>query len=236
MTRKLLIAAVMAGLVLLMVTFPLRLALVMAGAEAAGLSARSVTGSIWSGQMVDAGWRGAELGTIDTALAPMALLGGDVRVDFVRNDAMRGALRGGVYLNGGGGLSDVNGKLSLGSSLAGVPLDQVQLDGVGLRFDRHGRCHDAAGKMQLTVVLPVPGLDLSNGLSGPIICRNGRAEAALVSQSGMEQLRFGVDGQGAWRAQLSVSVGTDPLLAGLLRSAGFLPAGDSLILVRQGRL
>lgn len=236
MNRKLLVAALVAGLILLLVTFPLRLALAMAGAEAAGLSARSVTGSIWSGQLVDAGWRGAELGTIDTALAPLALLGGDVRVDFVRDDALRGALRGSVYMNGGGGLSDTNGALSLGSSLAGVPLDHVQMDGVGLRFDQDGRCIDASGMMKLTLALPVPGLDLSNGLSGPVACRNGRAEAMLVSQSGMERLQLGVDGNGAWRAQLSVSAGTDPLLGGLLRSAGFLPAGDAMILVRQGRL
>lgn len=236
MMRKWLVVALIAGLCLLILTFPLRLALGLAGAEAAGLSARSVSGSIWSGRLIDAGWRGAELGTIDTGLAPLALLSGDVQIDFVRDDALRGALAGGLLLSGGGGVDDVTGTMSLGASLAGVPLDTVQLDGITMRFDRDGRCRDATGKLRLTLALPVPGLDLANGLSGPVACRNGRAEAALVSQSGMERLQLGIDGKGAWRGQLAIAAGGDPLLNGLLRSAGFLPTGDALILVRQGQL
>lgn len=236
MMRKLVLVAVLAGLLLLLATFPLRLALAMAGDGAAGLSARSVSGSIWSGRIEDAGWRGTEIGTIDTALSLLSLLSGDPMIAFSRDDGLRGRLQGGLLLAGGGGVEDVNGALSIGASLSDVPLDTLQLDQVSARFDDRGQCKLASGKVQLTLALPVPGLNLANGLSGPVTCSNGRAEANLASQSGMERLQLGVDGNGGWRAQLSVAAGSDPLLRGLLRAAGFRPVGDALVLVRQGRL
>jgi general secretion pathway protein N len=234
--RRLILVGVLAAVALALATFPMRLALALGGSAAAGLSARDVSGSIWSGQLADARWRGAALGTINAGLSPGALLGGDLRIDFARDDALNGRLGGAMLLNGGGGVEDVTGALSLGTSLAGIPLDRLQLDGVGARFGRSGRCTEAAGTMQLRLALPVPGLDLTNGLSGPLRCKDGRAEAMLASQSGMERLQLGFDGKGAWRAQLSVAAGRDPLLANLLRSAGFQAVGDMMVLVQQGRM
>jgi general secretion pathway protein N len=233
---RLILAAVLTAVALGLATFPMRLALALGGSAAAGLSARSVSGSIWSGQLVDARWRGAALGTIDAGLSPGALLSGDLRMDFARDDALHGRLGGAMLLNGGGGVEDVTGTLSLGTSLAAIPLDRLQLEGIGARFDRGGRCVKAAGTMQLRLALPVPGLDLANGLSGPLRCKDGRAEAMLASQSGMERLQLGFDGKGAWRAQLSVAAGRDPLLTNLLRAAGFSAVGDTMVLVQQGRM
>lgn len=228
--------AVLAALVLGLATFPMRLALALGGSAAAGLSARSVSGSIWSGQLVDARWHGAALGTIDAGLSLGALLGGGLQVEFSRDDALHGRLGGAMLLNGGGGVKDVTGGLSLGTSLAAIPLDRLQLEGVGVRFDGGGRCVEANGTMQLRLALPVPGLDLANGLSGPLRCQDGRAEAMLASQSGMERLQLGFDGKGAWRAKLSVAAGRDPLLANLLRAAGFQAVGDTMVLFQQGRM
>lgn len=236
MKRGGMILLMLIALVVVLATFPLRLALGLAGAETAGLTARGVTGSIWSGRIVDAVWRGADLGSVDAGLNPLALLGGDVRVDVRRDDQLRGPLTGGLMLAGDQGVADVSGALSLGASLAGVPLDTLRLTGVTVRFDGDGRCVAAGGQAQLTLALPVPGLDLANGLSGPLACRDGRAEATLASQSGMERLRLGIDGKGRWRAQLGVASGSDPALAGLLRAAGFVDDGDQLMLVRAGQL
>lgn len=217
-------------------TFPLRIALAWSGAEAAGLWARGVTGSIWSGRVHDAVWNGAVLGTIDAGLDPMALLRGELRMDFARDDVLRGKLAGAAILNGDRGVDDVTGALSLGASMAGVPLDTLRLNRMGMRFGSDGRCVSAGGTAQLALALPVPGLDLANGLSGPMACRDGRAQAVLASQSGMEKLQVDVDGEGEWKARLSIGAGSDPALAALLRAAGFLPAGDALVLMRQGRL
>ena len=232
--RRIWIAAALLALVLVITTLPMRLALGMAGAADAGLSARAVTGSIWSGQLVDARWRGARLGTLGAGLAPLALLGGDARLNIARDDILLGKLDGALILNGARGVADLNGTVSLGASLAGVPLDAIRLEGVSARFDDSGRCVAAAGRVQLRVALP--GLDLANGLSGPLACRGGRAEAVLASQSGMERLTLAIDGAGQYRARLAVRSNGDAAIAGLLRAVGFLPAGEELVLLHEGRL
>jgi len=236
MTRRIWIAAALLALVLIIATLPMRLALQITGAQDAGLSARSVTGSIWSGTLVDARWRGAALGTLDAGLAPAGLLTGSARLDIARESELLGALRGGLILNGWRGVADMNGQVSLGASLAGVPLDTLRLEAVEARFDSAGRCMAASGRVQLSIALPVPGLDLAGGLGGPLACRDGRAEAALASQSGMERLTLSIDGAGRYRARLAVQGSGDASVAALLRAAGFLPTGNTLVLLHEGRL
>jgi general secretion pathway protein N len=236
MTRRIGIVAALLALALIAATLPMRLALGLAGADDAGLTARSVSGSIWSGTLVDARWRGAQLGTLDADLDPLALLGGTVRLNVSRDSELLGDLRGALILTGARGVADMNGTLSLGASLAGVPLDTLRLDGAAARFDAAGRCVAASGRVQLSIALPVSGLDLAGGLGGPLACRNGRAEAALASQSGMERLTLSVDGSGRYRARLAIMGGSDPAVAALLRAAGFLPAGEALVLLHEGRL
>jgi general secretion pathway protein N len=157
-------------------------------------------------------------------------------MNFARDDVLRGKLGGTAILSGDRGVDGLTGKVSLGASLAGVPLDTLRLNGVGARFNGDGRCVSAGGTVQLALALPVPGLDLANGLSGPLTCRDGRAQAQLASQSGMERLTVDVDGSGAWKARLAIASGDDPALAALLRAAGFLPVDNALVLMRQGRL
>jgi general secretion pathway protein N len=235
MTRRWALALALLLVAVMAATLPLRLALAGSDAAAAGLSARGVTGSIWSGRLTDAAWRGAALGSIDAGLSPLALLGGEARLKFQRDDALRGPLSGAVILSGGQGIADVSGAASLGAALGGVPLDTLRLDGVTARFDAAGACAEASGTLALSLAIPVPGLDLANGLTGPLACRDGRAEAALASQSGRERLTLSVDGKGAWRARLSVAAGSDPALAAILRGIGFAPAGDALVLVQSGQ-
>lgn len=234
--RRIGMAAGFLALILIIATLPMRIALIFSGAGEAGLSARAVTGSIWSGQLIDARWRGARLGTLGAGLAPLALLGGEARLNIARDDVLLGKLDGALILNGARGAQDLNGTVSLGASLAGVPLDALRLAAATARFDRSGRCVAAAGQVQMSIALPVPGLDLANGLSGPLACRAGRAEAVLASQSGMERLVLSFDGAGQYRAHLSVRASDDAAVAGLLRAAGFLPAGGDLVLLHEGRL
>jgi general secretion pathway protein N len=236
MKQRVILIIVTAAMLIGLVTFPLRFALTLGGADDAGLTARGVTGTIWSGRVHDAVWHGASLGSIDMGLAPLALLRGEARMNFARDDALRGKLDGAAILSGDRGIDGVTGAVSLGASLAGVPLDTLRLTGVGARFDGDGRCVTAGGTVQLALALPVPGLDLANGLSGPLTCRDGRAQAQLASQSGMERLTVDVDGSGVWKARLAIGSGNDPALAALLRAAGFLPVDNALVLMRQGRL
>ena len=93
-----------------------------------------------------------------------------------------------------------------------IPADTIRFEGATVRFDDAGTCAEAAGRIQLSVAAPIAGLDLSQGLSGPLRCAGGRAQAALASQSGMERLTLAFDGKGAYRAEFAINVDRDPAM------------------------
>ena len=181
--RRWIVAAASFALILIVATFPMRLALSLAGAGDAGIAAREVRGSIWSGALID----------------------------------------------------DVNGTTSLSGGLGMVPVDTIRFEGAAVRFDDAGQCVAAAGRLQLMVNAPLAGLDLSRGLSGPLTCANGRAQAALASQSGMERLTLSFDGKGAYRGQFAINVDRDPAMAAALTVLGFKPGSSGYVLTTMGR-
>src|SRR3546814_7349193 len=87
-------AAVLLALMLLAATFPMRLTLAWSGATDAGVAAREVRGSVWSGELVEARLGALPLGTVRASLSPLALLGGSVELAFSRTDERLGALAG----------------------------------------------------------------------------------------------------------------------------------------------
>ena len=236
MTRRgwIVAAALGAGL-LLVATFPMRLALAMAGADDAGISARAVTGSLWSGELIDARLGALPLGTVRAGLSPLALLTGNAEIAFARRDDRLGPLSGRLHASNPRGASDVNGVTSLAGGLGSVPIDTIRFERASARFDRAGACAAAGGRVQLSVAAPIAGLDLSRGLAGSLRCADGRAQAALSSQSGMERLTLSFDATGAWRAQLTVEASADPAVAAALAALGFRPGPGGPVLVTTGR-
>ena len=234
MRRRLIIAAVVIALILIVTTFPMRLALAMAGAERSGLTAREVNGSVWDSELIEARLGALPLGNVTASLSPLALLGGEVELAFKRPDPRLGALAGRLHGSNPRGLSDLNGTSSLSGGLGMVPVDQLRFEGAAVRFDDRGRCVSAGGRIQLTVGTSIAGLDLTRGLSGPLRCADGRAEAALTSQSGMERLTLAFDGSGAYRAQFAIQA-DDPAMAAALSVIGFRPSDGGFVLVSTGR-
>lgn len=235
MGRRWIVAAAGFALLLGMATFPMRLALSMAGASEAGISARTVRGTVWSGELVDARLGALPFGTVTANLSPLALLTGGIELAFARKDDRLGPLSGRLYGSDPRGVADVNGTISLTGGLGAVPIDMIRLEGASVRFDDTGRCVSAGGRAQLSVAAPIAGLDLSRGLAGPLSCVNGRAQAALSSQSGMERLVLTFDGTGAWRAQLAIDPNGDTTMAAALAALGFRPGAGGLVLATTGR-
>ncbi|MGN6690628.1 MAG: type II secretion system protein N [Sphingopyxis sp.] len=233
--RRWTIVAALLAVVLVIATFPMRLALSLAGAGDAGIAAREIRGSVWSGTLVDARLGALPLGTVRASLSPLALLGGDTELSFARTDELLGALSGRLHGSDPRGMSDVNGLTSLSGGLGIVPVDTIRFEGASLRFDGAGKCVAASGRLQLMVNAPIAGLDLSRGLSGPLTCANGRAQAALASQSGMERLTLSFDGNGAYRAQFAINVDRDPAMAAALAVLGFKPGSNGYVLTTTGR-
>lgn len=233
--RRWIIAAVLLALILFIATFPMRLALAWSGAADAGVSARAVRGSIWSGELVEARLGALPLGTVRASLSPLALLTGSTELAFSRTDDRLGALAGRLHGSDPRGVSDVSGTTSVSGGLGIIPVDTVRFEGVSVRFDDTGKCTRASGRLQFAVAAPIAGLDLSRGLSGPLSCKDGRAQAALASQSGMERLTLSFDGGGAYRARLAINVDRDPAMAAALTVLGFKPGAGGFVLATSGR-
>lgn len=233
--RRWVVAALLLALLLIVATFPMRLALALSGASDAGITAREVRGSVWSGELVDARLGALPLGTVRASLSPLALLTGRVEMAFARADDRLGALAGRLHGSNPRGVSDVNGVTSMSGGLGMIPVDTIRFEGATLQFDDAGKCAAASGRLQLSVTAPIAGLDLSRGLSGPLTCANGRAQAALASQSGMERLTLSFDGSGAYRAQFAINVDRDPAMAAALAVLGFKAGSGGFVLATSGR-
>ncbi|WP_447953658.1 type II secretion system protein N [Sphingopyxis chilensis] len=233
--RGWIIAGVALALLLLIATFPMRLALAWSGASDAGVSAREVRGSVWSGELVEARLGALPLGTVRASLSPLALLGGGVELSFSRTDERLGALAGRLYGSDPRGMSDVSGTTSMSGGLGAIPVDRISFEGATVRFDDAGQCAAAGGRIQLAVNAPIAGLDFSRGLSGPLSCAKGRAQATLASQSGMERLTLSFDGSGAYRAQFAINVDRDPAMAAALAALGFRAGQGGFVLATTGR-
>ena len=233
--RRWMIAALLLALLLIVATFPMRLALALSGVADAGVAAREVRGPVWSSELVDARLGALPLGTVRASLSPLALLTGRVEMAFARSDDRLGALAGRLHGSSPRGVSGVNGVAPMAGGLGMIPVDAVRLEGATIRFGRDGKCAEAGGRLQLSIAAPIAGLDLSRGLSGPLGCTGGRAQAALASQSGMERLTLSFDGSGAWRAQLAINVDRDPTMAAGLVALGFKAGSNGFVLATSGR-
>ena len=66
--------------VAVLVLLPMRLALGWASLDSQGFSAREVTGSVWSGRLVEARFGDVALGDLDASVSPLALLIGRARI------------------------------------------------------------------------------------------------------------------------------------------------------------
>ena len=228
------IMAISLALLLILLTFPMRLALGLAGAADAGVAAREVRGSIWSGELADARLGAIPLGTVEAHLSPLALLTGQIELAFSRSDERTGALAGRLHASNPRGISHVDGVATLAGGLGVIPVDTLRFEDATLRFDRDGRCAEANGRMQVMVTAPIAGLDLSRGLSGSLSCVGGRAQAALASQSGMERLTFLFDGRGVYRAKFAIRVDDDPAMAAALATLGFRSGPGGFLLTTTG--
>jgi len=235
MRKRWVIAASLFALILVIATFPMRLALGLSGAADAGVSAREIRGSIWSGELVDARLGALPLGTVHASLSPLALLGGRTELAFSRADERLGSLAGRLHGRNPRGMSDVDGVTSLAGGFGLIPVDTIRFEGATVRFDGAGKCVEAGGRLQLTVGTTIAGLDLSRGLSGPLTCANGRAQAALSSQSGMERLTLSFDGGGAYRARFAINVDRDPMMAAALAALGFKAGSGGFVLTTSGK-
>ncbi|MET0370133.1 MAG: type II secretion system protein N [Sphingobium sp.] len=235
LSRRTGIALSVIFLVALVVFLPMRAALSIAGLERWGASAREVRGTIWSGQIYQFMLGDIALGSVDGGLSPIQLLMGRARLDVKRRTGAADDIAGALTIGLGRiGIDDVTGAVPLGRSLAPLPLSRLQMDDVTAWFAGE-RCGHAAGRVRARVSGGLPGLNLSQGLSGSIACDRDAIVLPLVSQSGMESISLRILRSGRYAAEMRVQT-ADDALAGALGQAGFTRAGDALLLKVEGSL
>ncbi|WP_205479444.1 type II secretion system protein N [Sphingomonas arenae] len=218
-----------AGIALLVLFFPLRLALDAADLPKLGLTARAVSGSIWDGRIGDLSLGRQALGTFDVQLRPGPLLLGRTALRFQRRDDLQGPLEGTLRSGGGShGVEQLTGRLATASLLAPVPVDALEFRQVTILF-HDGACMKAEGEVSAAAGARLGGLNLTKALTGPVSCEGQRVRARLASETGRETLEVLLSENGRYRAFMTLR-GLPPTVAAGLGLIGFQngPEGTSL--------
>jgi general secretion pathway protein N len=219
----------------LLLFFPLRIALGLAGVERMGVTARDVRGTVWSGRVDQLMLGKVPMGSVWVALSPVQLLVGRARFDMRRKTGQADDVSGAISVGFGRfGIDDVTGAVPLGRVLAPLPIGGMVMEDVSARFTG-GRCGHAEGRMRAQVAGRIAGLNLAQGLSGAATCDGDALLLPLVSQSGMEKINLRLWENGRYTAEMRVET-ADATLALALEAAGFVAVGNARLLRVEGRL
>ncbi|MBX9796317.1 type II secretion system protein N [Sphingomonas sp.] len=227
--RRLVLALVALLLAALVATLPMRLALGLAGVERGGLAIGSVEGSIWGATLTDIRYGPVALGDARAALSPWRLMVGEARL-ALRASGADLALVNGLW---GRGLDAPAATLSTGALFAPLPVRQLELVGLSVRF-AGGRCARATGQVSARVDGEIAGIALPQALSGTARCSDGALLLPLASAGGQEKLTLTIARDGTFRAVLDLQPG-DGQAAARLAGAGFQSIGSGYRLSAQGR-
>lgn len=232
------LALFLLALAVLLIAFaPLRFALDRIDADRRGLAAAEVEGTIWSGRLLDASYRGVRLGDVQARLRALPLLLGRSQLVL---ETLNGPGRA-VLISGAGrsGLTDVTATLPFALTRGPVPLrGELRLEDVNVLF-RDGDCQTASGRVVSDLLTRNAEFLQWQGpeLSAQIACR-GRS--VLIPFRGARDgtevnaiLTFEADGR--YRLESRV-ITPDLTLGAALALAGFERRPEGLTRVDAGRL
>ncbi len=208
---------------------PLSAGLVWARAGDVGLTASTVSGTLWSGQLSDARLRGFPLGQVRARLDALALLGGQARLTLTAEEG-RATLLGGAMR----GIDDA--RLTVGLDRLGLALPNpgaVTLGDVTVAF-AHDGCARAGGTVSSDI--------LQRSWNGPAIAGVFRCEgaAAVAHLAGADaRTRVAADltvaADGGWRLVSRVT-SADATMESAVALAGFQRTASGLERTDAGRL
>jgi len=218
-------------LAMLVLLAPLRLVLGWMGAAGAGLSARRVEGTIWSGRLHQAAFRGLSLGEGRVAVAPLRR-GLQVWAD----GEARG--RGVVRLRREGlALAGVDAVLPLRRIAPATPVaGELALRDFDLDMGRDG-CRAARGEVALQGVRIGPAAPAGLRLAGRAACGGGRLVVPLSGQASGVALDATLSLDAAGRYELVTRLrATDPAAVAAAGLASFERGLDGFTRTDRGRL
>jgi len=226
-------------LVLLAVFAPLRFALDRLGLERQGLAAADVRGTVWSGRLVGASWRGLQLGDAAVGLQPLPLLLGRTRLTL--ETGAGGPSPGRAVLVRAGGTAGVeDATLDLPVRLLNTPVPlrgELRVQDASVLF-RDGACLRAEGRVATDLLQRSAEFLQWQGpeLSGRLACRGGALVLPLTGARDGTQVStdLRLEGDGDYRLDTRVLT-SDLGLGAALALAGFERRADGLARVDQGR-
>lgn len=205
-------------------TLPLQVALSGLGIDARGLSARSVSGSIWGGEMAEAYFGTLPLGNPAARLVVWKLLLGEAQLvlDGGEGGAFRGKVTG--YRNGFA-IDDVDARLRAAD--LGLPgTGAILLDAVDLRFE-DGLCVEAEGAVATDILSGADGFGLPElSMTGVPECDGAVARLPLAgSAAGMNvDMALAMDAGGSLTGTIDLG-GVEDAMAPALAANGFVATG-----------
>ncbi|MEZ5710358.1 MAG: type II secretion system protein N [Blastomonas sp.] len=223
--------------ILMLAMLPLRIAFDWSGLGDRGVSARTISGTIWSGSISDLRIGRLELGDFDTSLSPVALLGGHGRASFTRPETAMDMPPLAFVLDrsrSGFALANANGDIATGALFAPLPIRSITLAEANAEFE-NGSCIAASGDVRMAIEQDLLGLTLRNGMSGGMRCDGDALLIPLKGQSGLESLDVRITGDGGYTADFGLASVGEPM-ASALAAAGFRKDGERMLLRVRGRL
>lgn len=214
--------------------FPMRLAISLAGLDDAGLAAQDVQGTIWSGRLVDAQFRGINLGTLDAAIVPSSLLSKPA-LTMIRKNAEGEDFT--AMISGSAAqlqVSDAMGDIPLAALAGRIPVSTAKISNGNIALD-NGRCMSASGDLEMRPSGLLARFIGDQAMRGSLACQGDNIAMQLASSTETIMLSASLDPQRRYQMQLILN-NLSPEIAFGLRSLGFGQDGDSLTISHDGIL
>ena len=218
----------------LLVFLPMRLMLGWIGLGDQGLTARSVTGTVWSGALTEARFGEVALGDLRAGVSPLQLLVGRARVDLSgRNDPNAPRLEGAIGVTRHSvGIDETTASIPVGRAFAPLPISAIDLADVTVRFT-DGACEQAEGRVIATMGGALASVPIAASMSGDARCEGGALLLPLTGQSGAETANLRIWQDGRYRAELTLAAG-DSAQGTALQGAGFVQTAQGWRLSVEG--
>lgn len=219
------------ALAVAMIAFwPLRAGMAAANAGSLGLSARDVSGTIWSGRLEGAALGAQPLGDLRARVFFLPLLAGETRLALTGEGAFRG-----LFIRRGQAMAveglDIRAPVSaLGLAEAGTAtLSQATFAFQG------PTCEAASGRARIEGLAGAGWT--APMLEGPLVCEGGRLVARLAGRDASIDLSatLAFERTGRWTLDL-VARPADPLISAALSAQGFQPGPEGLTYSTTGRI
>jgi general secretion pathway protein N len=231
------ILVLLGALAFAVVKLPLRMVVPYVAPD---LTAQEISGSVWDGRLRGAEWRGVALGDLNVALDADELRAGRLRLDFVRESAVRSLSEGGrARLRGRLGtagtthlVEQLDGPVSLVLPFPFKPQLDVEFSDAAFLLNNAGKCLVASGGITARLS-NIPAIGTTPPMSGTFACDDGALFLPLTTRDGQLGMSVHIWADRRYRADLIVTSQNFPVQLALA-AAGFRAGPDGSTLRIEG--